>query len=56
MAVEPDNYSLPYAIADSPKELEAMTGVDARKITYHISRFNKGIIKKAKYVKVEVEE
>ncbi len=55
MKVTKDRYSLPVAVADSPKELAALCGVSPNAIYSGFSHEKKGDWK-SPYVKVEVED
>lgn len=56
MQVTPDEYELPVAVANSPKELAEITGFTVNQILGRISQYKSGKIKKRQFVKVEVND
>lgn len=54
--VTSDEYELPLAVADSAGQLALMIGVPLVNIATMASKYENGLIKKSKYVKVKVEE
>lgn len=56
MAVDLDNYELPYAIADTAEELAKLCGVNKNNVCSAISHVKHGRAKKSRYVKVEVDD
>ena len=55
MAVELDEYELPYAIADSREELASILGVSKSAISVGLSQEKTGR-QRSRYKKVEVED
>ena len=55
MAVDLDEYELPYAIADSPKELAEICGTKADNIRGAICHVRAGRAKRSRFIKVEIE-
>lgn len=56
MEVTKDKYSLPIRIADSAKELAYMVGVKPETISSEASRFKRGILKTARYIRVDIDD
>ena len=56
LAVSPDRYGLPIAVADSGRELERILGLGKRTVTSHISKVKHGTLKKQKYFKIEIDD
>lgn len=56
MAVDLDEYELPYAVADSPKELAEICGTKADTIRSAICHVRAGRAKRSQFIKVEIEE
>lgn len=56
MAIDRDEYELPYAIADSSKELAEMVGKSQNTIESSISRLKHGAYKTSRYIVVEVDD
>ena len=54
MAVTKDKYELPVCIADSAKELASLLGVTPNNVVSSISKHEKGIYKRSKYIRVKV--
>ena len=55
MAVDLDEYELPYAIADSPKELAEICGTKADAIRSAICHVRAGRAKRSQFIRVDVE-
>ena len=56
MAVDLDEYELPYAIADSLGELAEICGTTKGNIASVISHVKAGRAKRSQFVRVEIEE
>lgn len=56
MEITRDKYQLPIAVASSRKELAQITGKNPCFISSHIGHFNRGRLKKQRYICVEVDE
>lgn len=56
MAVDLDEYELPYAVADSPKELAEICGTKANTISATICHVEAGRAKRSRFIRVEIEE
>lgn len=56
MAVTPDKYELPIAIADDVLTLAKMVGVKSHSIYEHLSHIKSGYVKQTRYVKVILED
>ena len=50
-----DKYELPLAVDDTAAELARMVGVTTNAVLSGISKARKGKLKKAKYIRVEVD-
>lgn len=55
MAVDLDEYELPYAVADSPKELAEICGTKADTIRSAICHVRAGRAKRSQFIRVDVE-
>lgn len=55
IAVSEDKYELPIAVAENEEELCRILGLKNGTIRTHIYRARKGIIKKQKYFRVEID-
>lgn len=55
MLITQDEYELPLAIADSPRELGKIIGVKSRTISTALVKSKKNKKKKGKYIKVFIE-
>lgn len=56
MAIDLDEYELPYAVADSVIELAQILGVNKNAIYSLMSHVKSGMYKRCRYIKVEIEE
>ena len=56
LAVSPDRYGLPIAVADSARELERMLGLGRGTVVSHISKVRHGTLRKQKYLKIEIDD
>ena len=56
MAVTPDKFELPVAVADSLDEMEFMTGITKSNISCAITRRRSGKHIGIKFIKIECEE
>lgn len=56
MQVTPDEYELPMAVANSPRELSQITGFTVNQILSRISLNKSGKVKKRQFIKVEVSD
>jgi hypothetical protein len=56
LAVSPDRYGLPIAVADSARELERMLGLGRGTVISHISKVRHGTLRKQKYLKIEIDD
>lgn len=56
MEVTADKYELPVRICDSAKELAWYTGVRPATIASEASRQKRGLLKRARYVKVVIDD
>ncbi len=56
IAVTPDEYELPMAVAETTEELARLMGVSGGTIRSHLSKVKSGIVKKPKYEKVVIED
>ena len=56
MAVDLDEYELPYAVADSSKELAEICGTKANTIASVICHVEAGRVKRSRFIRVEIEE
>ncbi len=56
LEVTSDEYELPIAVAESPKELARMTGTTSNIIRSAICHLKQPGRKRSKYVKLEVED
>ena len=56
MAVTPDEYELPIAVADTPRELSRMTGIAAAHIRDMICKHKPGTTLGIRFIKVVEEE
>ena len=56
LAVSPDRYGLPIAVADSARELERMLGLGRGTVISHISKVRQGGLKKQKYFRIEIDD
>ena len=56
MAVDLDEYELPYAIADSPGELAEICGTKKNTILASISHVEAGRAKRSRFVRVTVTD
>lgn len=56
MKVTRDKFELPVAIADSPKELAKMVGSTANTINSAVNKYERGVHKTSKYIRVKIEE
>ena len=54
--VTDDRYELPLIVADSVPELSRITGKSINVIHSMISKYNKGKIKRSRFLSVELEE
>ena len=55
MEITQDKYQLPLIVADTPKELARLCGVNTQYIWTYLNHVKNGRIKKPKFIKVEVE-
>ena len=56
MAVDLDEYELPYAVADSSKELAEICGTKANTVASAICHVEAGRAKRSRFIRVEIEE
>ena len=56
IAVTPDEYELPMAVAETTEELARLMGVSGGTIRSHLYKVKSGIVKKPRYEKVVIEE
>ena len=56
LAVSPDRYGLPIAVADSARELERMLGLGRGTVISHISKVRHGTRRKQKYLKIGIDD
>ena len=56
MAVDLNHYELPYAVADSAKELALMCGVKENTVQSAISNVKAGRAKRSRYVEVRFDK
>ena len=54
--VTEDEYELPVAVADTSRQLSLMTGYAEYKVRDDYSKWQRGIIKKCRYRKVEIDD
>ena len=55
MAVDSDEYELPYAVADTAEELARLCGVKKNTVISSISQLRRGKTKSSRYLRIEVE-
>ena len=56
IAVTPDEYELPMAVAETIEELARMIGASNSTIRSHLYKVKSGIVKKPRYEKVVIED
>ncbi len=56
LAVTPDEYELPIAVADSAKELADMLGISTPTVKTSVLRHSDGSLTGRRLIKVEVEQ
>ena len=56
LRVSRDEYELPEVVADTVQELAWRCGVSINAVRSNIGHYNKGDLKRCKYVRVEVED